>query len=68
MQNSPSLTNVSKIYLQVEQFSLKTGDWQKDSCINEVVREIHMGSGRKERKMIRLGSASQGGSSEKKGD
>ena len=34
-----------------------TGDWQKDSCTNEVVREIHMGSGRKERKMIRLGPA-----------
>lgn len=68
MQNSPSLTNMSKIHLLAEQFSLKTGDWQKDSCTNKVLREIHMESGRKEGKMIRLGSASRGGSSEKKGD
>ena len=68
MWSSPFPMKTSKINLHVEQFSLKTGNWQKDSCTNEVLREIHMESGRKEGRMIRLGSASRGGSSEKKGD
>ena len=42
--------------------------WREDACTNEVVREIHMESGRKERRMVRLGSAPPGGSSEKRGD
>ena len=37
MWSSPLPMNTSKINLHMEQFSLKTGNWQKDSCTIKVV-------------------------------
>ena len=48
--------NISKMYLHVEQLSLKTNwNWQKDSCTTKAVRKIHLELGRKGREVIRLG-------------
>ena len=42
MQNSPPPHHKHiTIHLNVEQFSLKTGDWQKDSKTTKAVRKSH---------------------------
>ena len=66
MWSSPFPMKTSKINLHVEQFSLKTGNWQKDSLINKAISKIRIESGRKIREAtVGLGPVTLEGASEK---
>lgn len=60
--------NISKMYLHVEQLSLKTNwNWQKDSCTTKAVRKIHLELGRKGREGSGLGPVPLGRDSKEEG-
>ena len=52
--------------IHVEQFSLKTADWQKNSCITKAERKSRIESGRKGREVLSLGPMPQGEDSRRK--